>query len=145
MPSRTRLLRSGGLVLLAALAGIQFVPVERTNPPVRLDVSAPAAVDSVLRRACYDCHSNETRWPWYSRVAPVSWFVVDHVHDGRGDLNFSEWPAFDFELQAGLFHDIEEQVSEDKMPLRSYRLLHPEARLSQRDREVLLRWARTNP
>jgi hypothetical protein len=144
MASRTRLLRSGGLLVLAVLLGIQFIPVERTNPEVRLDVSAPAQVDSILRPACYDCHSNETRWPWYSHVAPVSWFVAGHVHEGRGDLNFSEWPAFDFELQANLFHDIEEQVLKGKMPLRSYQLLHPEARLSQRDREVLLRWARSN-
>lgn len=129
-----------GFVIAVA---IQFVPLSRTNPPVQHDVSAPTAVNSILRRACYDCHSNETEWPWYSRVAPVSWFVVGHVNEGRGDLNFSEWPAFDPELQSEAFHDVEEQVSKHKMPLRSYQILHPGARLSDEDRETLLRWARS--
>jgi hypothetical protein len=144
MASRSRLLRAGIASVLVILAGIQFVPVDRSNPPVRLDVAAPTAVNSVLRRACYDCHSNETQWPWYSHVAPISWFVADHVHDGRGDLNFSEWPAFDFELQAEAFQDIETQVSKGKMPLRSYQLIHPGARLSDDDRETLLRWTRSH-
>lgn len=143
MASRPHLLRAGGLSVFVIVAGIQFVPVDRTNPPVRTDVSAPTAVNSILRRACYDCHSNETQWPWYSRIAPVSWLVADHVHDGRGDLNFSEWPAFEPELEADALHDIEEQVSEHKMPLRSYQLMHPGARLSEEDRQTLIRWARS--
>ena len=125
----------------ALLAAIQFVPVARTNPPVQADVSAPPAVASILRRACYDCHSNETRWPWYSRVAPVSWWLAEHVEDGRKDLNFSEWPVFDFEEQVDTLSDIREQVGERKMPLASYQLGHPEARLDAEERKVLLEWA----
>ena len=74
--------------VVVALAAIQLVPVHRTNPPVRVEVNAPEEVMAIIQRACYDCHSNETRWPWYSRVAPVSWFVVSHVKKARGDLNF---------------------------------------------------------
>jgi hypothetical protein len=129
------------VAVLAVFGGIQFVPTTRTNPPVQSDVTAPAAVKAILRDACYDCHSNETRWPWYSRVAPVSWLVTDHVNEGREDLNFSEWPVFDFEEQALAFKDIREQVSGKKMPLRSYRILHSEARLSDAQRDTILQWA----
>jgi hypothetical protein len=133
-------------VLLAALAlflALQLIPVDRTNPPVRSEVDAPAEVVAILRRACFDCHSHRTRWPWYSRVAPVSWWLISHVDHGRGDLNFSEWPTFDFELREMALHDIQEQVSTEQMPLPSYLILHPEARLSQDDRKTLLRWARS--
>ena len=136
-------LRPGRRVLIAGLVvlgGIQFIPVERSNPPVRTDVSAPGRVENILRRACYDCHSNETRWPWYSRIAPTSWLVASHVKRGRGDLNFSEWPVFDFELQGLAYDDIRKQVSEERMPLWSYTLVHRNARLSAADREVLLQW-----
>jgi hypothetical protein len=124
-------------------AVLQLIGVDRTNPPVISEVSAPHEVQSILRRACYDCHSNETRWPWYSRVAPASWFVAHHVEDARGDLNFSEWPEYDFELQEHAMEDIEEQISERKMPLRSYLILHPDARLTDAERKVLLDWAKT--
>lgn len=129
------------VIAVAFFAAIQLVPVSRTNPPVQSNVPAPAAVDSILRRACYDCHSNETRWPWYSRVAPISWWLAEHVEDGRQDLNFSEWPTFDFEAQELAFDDMVEQLKKDKMPPRSYRLGHPEARLDERERAVLLEWA----
>jgi hypothetical protein len=129
---------TSGIVLGGA---IQFFGPDRTNPPVRTEVDVPDEVRAVLRRACYDCHSNETRWPWYSRVAPVSWFVVGHVNKGRGDLNFSEWPTFDFEEDAEARKDIQKQIRLGKMPLRSYLYLHPDARLSEADRRALLRWA----
>ena len=98
----------------------------------------------VLERACYDCHSHETDWPWYSYVAPVSWWVVEHVDHGRGDMNFSDWPVLDFEEQEHLFRDIDEQIAEDKMPLKNYRILHSEARLSEKEKEALRGWARSN-
>jgi len=92
---------------VAVFGGLQLVPVEKTNPPVRLEVDAPPAVMEILKRACYDCHSNETRWPWYSRIAPASWFLASHVRKGRGDLNFSDWPIYDFEQQELNLDDIE--------------------------------------
>ena len=136
-----RWLRWIGAGLLVIFLGLQFVPVERTNPHVMSDIKAPPEIDAVLRRACYDCHSHETRWPWYSRIAPVSWWVVDHVEHGRGDLNFSMWPVFDFEEQDLAMGDIEEQIRKGEMPLPSYLILHRDARLSDADRELLLRWA----
>ena len=78
-----RILRIGGLALIVCLVAAQFVPVDRTNPPVGQEIVAPAEVMTVLERACYDCHSNETVWPAYSRVAPVSWLVARDVQEGR--------------------------------------------------------------
>src|SRR5262245_24374433 len=79
------------LVVITAMVAAQFVPATLTNPPVQGSLQAPLPISVTLRRACYDCHSNETRWPWYSRVAPVSWLVVRDVNLGREEINFSEW------------------------------------------------------
>lgn len=132
-----------GLVAIVLL--IQLVPAERTNPPVRTRVDAPQEVTAVLERACYDCHSHETRWPWYSRVAPVSWWVASHVEEGREDLDFSDWPAFDFEAQRLALKDVCEQIRKGEMPLWSYTLAHAEARLTAADRSLLLDWACEKP
>jgi len=128
-------------VALALFAALQFKQVDHSNPPVRTEVDAPADVAAILRRSCYDCHSHQTRWPWYSYVAPMSWFVADHVEHGRGDLNFSEWPLFDLEERQELLEEVVEQVSAGEMPLTSYLWLHPGARLSDADKARLLVWA----
>lgn len=132
-----------GAALFAALfLGIQFVPSIRGNPPVEADLVAPVQVKEILRRSCYDCHSHETHWPWYSRIAPASWWLAGHVKKGRADLNFSQWPLFDLETRGHLLRDIEKQLTDGTMPLRSYTLGHREARLSDTDREILLEWTR---
>lgn len=137
-----RSLSISAAVVVALMLGIQLVPMDRTNPPVEADLAAPAPVEEILRRACYDCHSHETRWPWYSRVAPFSWWLADHVEDGRADLNFSQWPLFDFEARELFLRDIVKQLEDGTMPLRSYVLGHPEARLTNEERDLLLNWAR---
>ena len=143
MNRRRRIQGMSAAGLAMVVVGIQFVPVDRENPPVRRDVGAPPEVAAVLRAACYDCHSRETRWPWYSRVAPVSWFIADHVKEGRGELDFSDWPALDFTLQDELLRDIAKEVDEGAMPLASYRRGHPEARLTAAQRETVVRWAKS--
>ena len=97
---RKDVLKKGLLGLVVALVAIQLVPVDRTSPPVTADIAAPANVRAVLKRACYDCHSNETTWPWYSRVAPVSWLVARDVREGRKELNFSDWGGYAAKRQA---------------------------------------------
>lgn len=134
-------LRAAAAALVVVVA-VQFVPVTRANPPVEFEVEAPDDVHAILRRACYDCHSNETRWPWYSRVAPVSWLVARDVARGREDLNLSEWPVFDFEAQEHALADIVKQIDRKKMPLPIYVVMHPEAKLSEAERARLLDWAR---
>jgi len=98
-------------------------------------------VAAVLKRGCGDCHSNETIWPWYSEVAPISWFVIDHVNHGRRHLNFSDWTRYDRQEADEQLGDIARTVRAGAMPLSSYTLLHPEARLTQGERNVIIDWA----
>lgn len=130
-----------GVAAVAAFGAIQLVPVDRAGPPAGHDVDAPAEVAAVLRAACYDCHSAQTRWPWYSRVAPVSWWIADHVREGRRELDFSNWPLIDFTAQDELLREVAEEVREGRMPPASYRRGHPEARLDAARRDLLVRWA----
>ena len=128
-------------VFLAVFLLIQLVPVERSNPPVLGELTAPDPVMEVLRGSCYDCHSNETIWPWYSRVAPVSWRLAEHVREGREHLNFSEWSELSTEDRQELREEIWEEVEEGHMPLSDYLRMHPEAVLTEAQREVLRRWS----
>ena len=120
---------------------IQLVPVNRTNPSVEGDFRTPDEVRSILQRACYDCHSNETVWPWYSRIAPVSWVIARDVHEGRATLNFSTWDRLSPKKQSELIHESWEEVAEGKMPTWYYVILHPEARLSTNEQSVLRAWS----
>jgi hypothetical protein len=129
------------LALVIALVAIQLVPIDRTNPPVETEVPASAEVRSVLRRACYDCHSNETKWPWYTRIAPASWLIAKDTSEGREELNFSTWDRLSAGDQAEAIRKSWETVDEGEMPPWFYLPLHPEARLSADDRVLLRDWA----
>src|SRR5579864_7628477 len=136
-----RILAWSVIGLCVGFIAIQFVPVNRTNPPVGADFTAPTEVVSISRRACYDCHSNETVWPWYSRIAPVSWLIAHGVNEGRAALNFSTWNRLSAEKQAEAVHESWEEVAEGKMPTWYYVAVHPEARLSAADKSALRAWA----
>ncbi|HXH07618.1 MAG TPA: heme-binding domain-containing protein [Vicinamibacterales bacterium] len=138
---RWKVVRWPLLAILAALAAIQLVPVDRSNPPVETEVPAPPEARAVLRRACYDCHSHETVWPWYSRVAPVSWLVARDVREGREHLNFSTWNRYGTKQQVKHLKESWEEVAEGEMPPWFYLPVHWDAVLSQEDRAVLRRWA----
>ena len=130
----------GGLVLL--LLVLQLVPsAPADNPPVEEELEVPADVAEVLHRSCYDCHSHETAWPWYAHVAPVNWLVRDHVADGRRNLNFTAWNRLPAEDRPHKLEEVAEEVEEEHMPLRSYLILHRDARLSDTERELLVDWA----
>jgi len=130
------------LIALVVLLGLaQLIPVNRTNPPVESEVPASPEVREILQRACYDCHSNETRWPWYARVAPISWLVAYDVSSAREKMNFSRWNQYDAKERAEHLEESWEEVEEGHMPLFIYPPLHPEARLSDADRELLRVWA----
>lgn len=133
-------LKIGAIALLGLLVVAQFVPVDRTNPPVIEEIGAPVEVTAVLERACYDCHSNETVWPAYSYVAPVSWLVARDVHEGREHLNYSEWNRYSAEEKLELMEETREEIAEGEMPMRAYLVLHPEAKLSAEDRTALRAW-----
>ncbi|MCA9750916.1 MAG: heme-binding domain-containing protein [Gemmatimonadetes bacterium] len=127
-----------GLVVL--FAGIQFVPVERTNPPVTQAIDAPPAVQAILDRSCADCHSNQTRWPWYSRVAPASWLVAKDVREGREKLNFSEFGDYPERRQRHKVSEVLEEVEHGEMPLKPYLLIHRDAKVSEPEIETLRAW-----
>lgn len=138
---RWKVLRWVVLAFVVALIAIQFVPVDRTNPPVEGEVPAPPEVRAILRRSCYDCHSNETVWPWYSRLAPVSWLLAKDVREGRGELNFSTWNRYSTQQQVHKLKESWEEVEEGEMPLWFYLPVHRDAELSDSDRATLRRWA----
>ena len=125
----------------AALVLMQFVILPHDNPPVTAEVQAPDDVKAVLHRACWDCHSNQTVWPWYSRVAPVSFLVYRDVVEGRKHLNFSEWDKLNDKRRAHKQKEVGEQVQEGEMPPWFYTPMHPDAKLSDADKALLEKWA----
>jgi hypothetical protein len=138
------------LAVAALFVVIQFFPRQpaKTNPPVdpartfAAVMKPPQNVRNILRHACFDCHSNETQWPWYAGVAPFSWLVRRHVEDGRKHVNFSEWLKPE-ETAFTSWSDLEDvcKVLRDKsMPLPGYDWLHPHAKLSDSDRLSVCTW-----
>lgn len=131
-----------GLGVVAALAVLSLVPLDRSNPPVTAEIQAPAEVKAILRRSCWDCHSNETRWPWYAYVAPASFLVHHDVSEGRKHLNFSEWGGYQAARKAKRQEECGEEVEDGEMPMAVYLPLHPDAKLSEADKQVLEAWAK---
>jgi hypothetical protein len=134
------LLYSLGLLLIVFVA-IQFVPVHRTNRLGAGDPEASRNVQWILRRACYDCHSTETRWPIWAYVAPMSWRVVSDVDRARQFVNFSDWASYDVVTQRAMRMNIGRVTATHRMPLWYYLTLHPDARLSAADMQALTAWA----
>ena len=130
-------------ILAGLVVAIQFIPIDTTNPPVTAEIHASPAIAAVLRRSCYDCHSNETRWPWYSHVAPISFVVSRDVHQARHHLNFSTWGEYDPIRQAKAVREIWKQVSSGEMPMSIYLPLHQDARLSDAAKAALEAWAKS--
>lgn len=121
-------------IIVLALIGIQFVPVDRTNPPIVDEVDWDSEeTREIAKRACFDCHSNETIWPWYSYVAPLSFRIAHHVDHGREHLNFSDWTQ-----PNESFDEIKEVMDEGEMPLWDYLLMHSDAKLTPEETETLL-------
>lgn len=133
-----------GLALLVLLALLQLTNPARTNPPVTGDFIAslhpPAPVAGALVASCYDCHSYQTQWPWYARLAPVSWLVVSDVNEGRQHLNLSAWPATDAKRAVRRLEEMSDQIGDGVMPPAKYTALHAGARLTGSQRKVLTDW-----
>lgn len=141
-----KILRWVAIATVCCFVVIQFFGPAKTNPAsdasqsieTRLQVSPPVA--AILNRSCNDCHSNKTRWPWYSNVAPVSWFVIDHVNEGRENMNFSEWGRYTQSDVASHLRQICREVRSGVMPLSSYTPMHPGSKLSTEDVKTLCDW-----
>jgi hypothetical protein len=128
------------IILFLSLVGIQFVEVEKTNPLAAGEIQAPPEVMKILRASCYDCHSNATKWPWYSEVAPISWFIADDVNSGRRHLNFSEWEKYNDTRKEKKLESILEEINTGEMPLKAYTYLHPGSELDLTQKETVKAW-----
>ena len=130
----------GAVVLFAAL---QFTNPPHTNPPVKNDFLArmnpPPKIAAMFKSACYDCHSHETRWPWYSSVAPMSWKIAQDVDEGRVQLNLSDWPS-DPKRAWKKMENMSEEIDQKDMPLKKYMILHKDAQLTDDERSELTQW-----
>lgn len=142
-----RIIKIFVVFIAVVFAGIQFIPVDRTNPAVdpsqtiEAHVAIPGDVGLILARSCRDCHTAKTVYPWYSRVAPVSWWLRDHIDHGRENLNLSVWGSYSPSQQAHRLDEICEEVRAGNMPLPSYLWMHRDAVLSEADKTALCTWA----
>ena len=132
------------VLLIIVFIGIQFVETERTNPAVTAEIQAPNEIKSILRNSCYDCHSNQTEWPLYSRIAPVSWFIINDVDSGREHLNFSDWGKYADALKEKKLKEIWEQINEDRMPPKAYTFLHPGSEIELNEKNTIKKWITGN-
>jgi hypothetical protein len=131
-------------IVVAIAILLQIFTVKRSNPPVTGTIEAPEQVMAILHRSCFDCHSNKTKWPWYSYVAPMSWLVTDDVHVGRKHMNFSEWDTYNDKQKRHKMKKCGEMVEEGEMPLWFYLPLHPEGELLPKDIEILTAWSKSS-
>ena len=141
-----RAVKWAGLAAVLVLVALQFKPVERTNPPVdpaqvlERHLPVPAEVKAILDRSCRDCHSNETQWPFYAYIAPLSWDIIDHVNHGREEVNFSDWGTYDSDTAQDILLEICRQTRAGDMPHPSYTRIHWSARLTADDIRRLCDW-----
>ena len=130
--------------LAVVFVALQLTNPAHTNPPVTADFVAsnapPPPIAALLHAACYDCHSHETKWPLYSRIAPISWLVVDDVNEGRHQLNLSEWPADRPDWQVRRLENMSDEIQSGEMPPKKYTLIHADARLTDAARQELTDW-----
>ena len=134
------------LLLLIALIVIQFIRPEKnisaaiSPTDITAKYTVPAEVAAILKRSCYDCHSNNTNYPWYANIQPITWWLNDHVKDGKRHLNFSTFTAYSFKRQDHKLEEVTETIQKHEMPLASYTSMHKEAKLSEADKKLLADW-----
>jgi hypothetical protein len=143
MSNFRKTVKVGVWVLVAALVVSQAIRPAKTNPPARLDASLDPAIRPLLQRACYNCHSNETVWPWYSNVAPMSWLIASDVSEGRRNVNFSEWGTYPADIQGHKRYLIGEEVGGKAMPPWYYTVMHRDSHLSAEERTAITNWTST--
>ncbi|UJH91889.1 heme-binding domain-containing protein [Antarcticibacterium sp. 1MA-6-2] len=135
-----------GLILLVVFVGIQFIPTNRNTSDYipQSDFTevfeVPENINTILQTSCYDCHSNNTNYPWYNKIQPLTWYLNDHIEKGKEELNFSEFGEYSSRRQSSKLRSISSQVEDGEMPLSSYTLVHWDAKLSAKEKEVFIAW-----
>ena len=143
MKRRTKIL----LVLLFGLIVIQFIQpaknqsAEILSPDLTKALNVPGGIQKLLKTACYDCHSNNTSYPWYSRIQPFGWMQARHINNGKAELNFSDFGSYSARRQISKLTEIVNSVKDGTMPLGSYKWMHKDARLSQEQKDSIINWA----
>jgi hypothetical protein len=133
--------------IVIILLAMQFIRPDRNidNQASSTDISGvfsmPDSVKVILQNACFDCHSNNTRYPWYVNIQPAGWWMAGHISDAKGDLNFSEFGGYSQRTQLSKLDGIVAVIRDDIMPLRSYKMMHKSARLSADEKTLLINWA----
>ena len=134
------------LVLLIVFVGIQFVPTKRNQSAEIQDTdfmlvnSVPQNINNTIQTSCYDCHSNNTSYPWYNKIQPVAWLLETHIVEGKTELNFSEWDNYSKRRKKSKLKSIISQIEDNKMPLSSYTLIHKNANLSDNQKKEIIDW-----
>jgi hypothetical protein len=134
------------LVFLVVLVGIQFVPTNRNQSEVvpksdfMLVNNVPKDVQDKLKVSCYDCHSNNTAYPWYNKIQPAAWFLEDHIKEGKDELNFNEWGEYSDRRKNSKLRSIISQIEDDEMPLDSYTFIHGDAKLSKEVKTEMIQY-----
>lgn len=137
------------LGILAILFIAQFFRIDKTNPPANLDQdflnlnNAPTEIALIFKDACYDCHSNETEYPWYTNITPVNFWIKGHINGARDNVNYSEWGSFTENKQAHKMEESIEVLEDGRMPAKSFVLMHPEAKLSDQQKADLINWLKS--
>jgi hypothetical protein len=135
-------------IVLIGFIGIQFFQIDRSTPPVNPQkdfvnmMNPPTEVGNLFKKACYDCHSYETKYPWYSYVAPVSWWIGHHIEEGRRHLNFSVWGNYSQGKASHKLEECIEEIAEGEMPLSSYSIIHSGSELSPQQVKEIIKWLR---
>jgi hypothetical protein len=144
-----KVLRIVAIVALIALIVIQFFPkdLNRSETVLASDFIAsynpPKEVEGILRASCYNCHSNNTEYPWYNKIQPVNWYLQDHIDEAKSELNFSEFGDYSKKRKVHKLEELVKEVKNDKMPLESYTFIHRDAKLSDQDKKALMDWIET--
>ena len=137
------------IIFVVAFIVIQFIRPDFTNPPVNqaetleANLQVPENVQAILNRSCADCHTNNTKYPWYSYIQPSAWFLAQHIEEGRGQVNFSTWKTYPAAKQRRKLSEVCEQVQSKEMPLPSYLWIHRDAQMSDADIKTLCDWTET--
>ena len=134
------------IIPIIIIALIQFIRIDTNNPEINVEndflniTDAPIEIANILKNSCYDCHSNQTNYPWYSKIAPVSWMLKNHIKEGREHLNFSKWGDYSIDKQISLKGECIEEIQDNEMPLKSYTLIHTKSKLSSDSKQILVNW-----
>ena len=141
-----QILKAFFLVIMVVLVGIQFIPTKLNQSSEVLESDfmnvyiVPKKLEIIIKTSCYDCHSNNTKYPWYNKVQPMSWFLENHIAEGKAELNFSEYGDYSKRRKRNKLRSIASQVKDGNMPLASYTIIHNNTKLSEKEKIEIEEW-----